>query len=100
MSIVLVKQQPYTKSDNKELNNETVCAAFKTSGITSILCPPGITVELLPAVIDMPRVAVIHLHKNTKQIREDAKKLKSELEKNDIKTVILPFNATIEVLVI
>lgn len=96
MSIVLIKQ--YIESDNREADGEALQVAFSNSGITAVVCPPGVAVEVLPAVGDMPQIAVINMHGDTKSIRDGADKLKADLKENNLQAIILPYNTNVEVL--
>lgn len=96
MSIVLIKQ--YIESDNREADGAALQAAFKDSKINSIICPPGIEVELLPHVGNLQQVAVITVHSDTKSIRKSADKVKADLQENDVQAIILPHNTGVEVL--
>jgi len=100
MSIVLLKQ--YRDTDDQIETNENLQKEFTDSGINSVVVPNGLSVEMITNLGQFgigESVAVINTFGITKKILADAAQLKKELEENDIRAIILPYNTGIEILI-
>lgn len=100
MSIVLIKQHIETTTSEKD--GKTIQTEFANTGMTAIICPPGVEVSMITSLGNFgigANVAVINTYGDTKVIRDGADKVKTELKAQGIEAIILPINTDVQVLV-